>query len=117
MSKEIVSESIDKILGLDLPCENGEVEVLCDECPFDVLPKVDCGLAILKERARMITREMITERGNDYIENICSECGFKVKLLTPEGLQRRKMLEESKEALCSICSGYDIGWKRIKEID
>lgn len=49
------------------------------------------------------------------IENVCSRCGEKVKCRTPKDAYRRKMLEESKVALCNVCSGYDVGWIRIKE--
>jgi len=54
---EVVSKAIKKILELELPCENDEVEVLCDECPVNILPKVDCGLALLHERANMLKLE------------------------------------------------------------
>ena len=54
---EVVSKAIKKILELELPCENDEVEVLCDDCPFNIVPKVDCGLAILQERANMMKLE------------------------------------------------------------
>jgi len=54
---EVVSKAIKKIRELELPCENDEVEVLCDECPFNILPKLDCGLAVLRERAKMLKPE------------------------------------------------------------
>ena len=57
MSKQIVSKAIEKIIEMDLPCVNDTIEVLCDECPFDIMPKVDCGLAILKERANLLKLE------------------------------------------------------------
>jgi len=56
---EKIFNSIQKTLALSLPCEEGGIiEVLCDDCPFNIVPKVDCGLAILQERAKMIKLEM-----------------------------------------------------------
>lgn len=73
MSTQIVNTAIDKILGLDLPCEDNDIEVLCDECPFDILPKVDCGLAILQERANRLKLDR-TESEESFKK--CSKCGL-----------------------------------------
>ena len=72
-SKTEMDEVIQKILELNLPCGIGEVEILCDECPWNIAPKTDCGLALIQERARMLKLEGDT--GDDYPEQgKCSEC-------------------------------------------
>ena len=50
-----------EIMALKLPCKETkeDFEFLCEDCPYDIIPKVDCGLAILQERAQMIYLELI----------------------------------------------------------
>lgn len=58
MKNENIVNAIQKILDLVLPCEEDDDEILCSECPFDIMPKKDCGIALLQERANMIKLEI-----------------------------------------------------------
>lgn len=56
----LVLKTIEVIQELTLPCQNTEsdFEFLCEDCPYDIVPKVDCGLAILQEKAKTMKLEM-----------------------------------------------------------
>ena len=85
MSEQIVSKAIEKIIEMDLPCANDNIEVLCDECPFDIVPKVDCGLALIQERASMLKleREKCPDCGSPatHPSGLCRDC-YQAKLET-----------------------------------
>jgi len=52
-------ESIKKVLALELPCEvSDEHEILCDDCPFNLTPGEECGLALAQERGKATLKEM-----------------------------------------------------------
>lgn len=65
MSKEVhvplILKTIEAIQALTLPCQNTEsdFEFICDECPFNIVPKVDCGLALLQDKARIMKLELV----------------------------------------------------------
>lgn len=56
----LVLKTIEVIQALTLPCQNTEsdFEFLCEDCPYDIAPKVDCGLALLQDKARIIKLEL-----------------------------------------------------------
>ena len=78
MGKEVhaplILKTIEVIQALTLPCQDKEsdwenlVEFLCEDCPYDVAPKVDCGLALLHDKARIIKLAL-------GIIGTCPDCG------------------------------------------
>ena len=59
MSNRYVVEAIEKILDFVLPCEvDLEEEVLCDECPFNIIPEKSCGIVEIHTRALTLKKEM-----------------------------------------------------------
>ncbi len=64
MGKEVhaprILKTIEVIQELTLPCQNteSEDEFLCEECPYDIAPKFDCGMALLQDKARIMKLEM-----------------------------------------------------------
>ena len=57
----LILKTIETIQALTLPCKNTEndFEFLCEDCPYDIAPTVDCGLALLQDKARIIKLELV----------------------------------------------------------
>lgn len=51
-------KAIREVIELKQPCEESETEILCDDCPYDIRSDVDCGLALIQERAKVRLLEM-----------------------------------------------------------
>jgi len=59
MSYKNLVDEIQKIINLPLPCEaETEVEILCDDCPWDIIPGAGCALTFIQDRAKRMEKEM-----------------------------------------------------------
>ncbi len=56
---DISRKTIRLILDMKMPCEEAESEFLCDECVFNIVPTMDCGLDALHDRALKVRKEFL----------------------------------------------------------